>query len=202
MKNNKIKELVQSKNIIVPIYIYKLMPKLNISLECFIYLMYLYNCGEKILFDPNKISTDLGLSIQQVLDYTDKISNAKLIKFEIEKNDKNISEEYLSLEFFYENIYILMMDNNSTSEVKEIQDNLLEESYTKQTLLGSMKSHKLHGATDTDVDNLMNVYINNSLLWYYENNLRIIGLRICHTWGMLMQQELFRNGSRGRGIRL
>lgn len=55
-------------------------------------------------------------------------------------------------------------DNISGYTLKEIQDNLLEESYTKQTLLGSMKSHKLHGATDTDVDNLMNVYINNSLL--------------------------------------
>lgn len=55
-------------------------------------------------------------------------------------------------------------DNISGYKLKEIQDNLLEESYTKQTLLGSMKSHKLHGATDTDVDNLMNVYINNSLL--------------------------------------
>ncbi len=113
MKKDKMINLLKEKNIIIPIYIYKLYPQLNIDLETFMFLMYLYNSGDKIIFDAHKISEEFGTTLEKVLSYVDKLSNNKLINFCIIKNDKGISEEYISLEYFYEKLSLLLMDSNS-----------------------------------------------------------------------------------------
>lgn len=122
MNSNKLQNLLKCKNIIIPIYIYKLVPKLDIDLETFIFLMYLYNYGEKIIFDPQKISDEMGLSVEKVLNYVDILGNKKLVKFEIIKNDKNISEEYLSIEYFYEKISLLIIEENETNKKMNSND--------------------------------------------------------------------------------
>lgn len=128
MKNNRLQSVLKSKNIVIPIYIYRIFPKLDIDLETFIFLMYLYNCGEKIIFDPQKISTDLGLSIESILNYVDVLSNKKLVSFQIIKNDKNISEEYLSIEFFYEKVLLLLIEeeNNSVEKNSNSESNVFD----------------------------------------------------------------------------
>ena len=113
MKKDKMINLLKEKSIIIPIYIYKLYPQLNIDLETFMFLMYLYNSGDKIIFDAHKISEEFGTTLEKVLSYVDKLSNNKLINFCIIKNDKGISEEYISLEYFYEKLSLLLMDSNS-----------------------------------------------------------------------------------------
>jgi len=108
--------ILKDKNIIIPIYIYKLFPKFNIDLETFIFLMYLYNIDEKIIFNPSKISDDFGISIANVLGYVDKLVNSKLVSFEIIKNEKNVSEEYLSLTYFYDKLSLLLIEESNTEK--------------------------------------------------------------------------------------
>ena len=64
MKKDKMINLLKEKNIIIPIYIYKLYPQLNIDLETFMFLMYLYNSGDKIIFDAHKISEEFGTTLE------------------------------------------------------------------------------------------------------------------------------------------
>ena len=125
MKNAKITEILKSKNILIPIYIYKLFPKLNIDLETFIFLMYLYNLDEKIIFNPSKLSEDFGISLQQVLVYVDNLVSNNLVSFEIIKNDKNISEEYLSLTYFYDKLSLLLIEDNNEDTI-EINSSIFE----------------------------------------------------------------------------
>lgn len=125
MKNAKMAEILKSKDIIIPIYIYKLFSKFNIDLETFIFLMYLYNSDEKIIFNPSKLSEDFGISIQQVLVYVDKLVSNNLISFEIIKNDKNISEEYLSLTYFYDKLSLLLIED-SNENVNETNSSIFE----------------------------------------------------------------------------
>lgn len=125
MKNAKMAEILKSKDIIIPIYIYKLFSKFNIDLETFIFLMYLYNLDEKIIFNPSKLSEDFGISIQQVLVYVDKLVSNNLISFEIIKNDKNISEEYLSLTYFYDKLSLLLIED-SNENVNETNSSIFE----------------------------------------------------------------------------
>ena len=110
----------------IPIYIYKIFPKLNIDLETFIFLMYLYSFGEKIIFNPTSLSKDLGITLEQVLIYIDKLTNSKLINFEIIKNEKNISEEYISLSFFYDKISMLLMEELNNSKEQNNGSNIFD----------------------------------------------------------------------------
>lgn len=126
MKQSNINDIIKSKNIIIPIYIYKIFPKLNIDLETFIFLMYLYSFGEKIIFNPTSLSKDLGITLEQVLIYIDKLTNRKLINFEIIKNEKNISEEYISLSFFYDKISMLLMEELNNSKEQNNGSNIFD----------------------------------------------------------------------------
>ncbi len=110
MKNKKIMELIKSRDIIIPLYLYKYYPKLNIELEEFIFLMYLCNCGDNILFDPNTIETDLGIDIKKVMMLISKLTDNKLITLNVIKNDKNIMEEHISLDNFYQKINMIIID--------------------------------------------------------------------------------------------
>lgn len=121
MKNKKVIDILKSKNIIIPLYIYKLYPKFNIELDIFVFLMYLYSLGDKIIFDPKKIAEEFGISPKDVLIYIDSLNNANLISFEIIKNEKNISEEYLSLSLFLEKISMLMLEIEDNGDNKEKQ---------------------------------------------------------------------------------
>lgn len=124
MKMENINSLVRGKNIVIPLYIYRLMPKLDIELSTFVFLMYLYNKGEKIVFDPGEASMDYGKTIPEIMEYIDELTKKKLISFTVTKNNKNVTEEYLSLSYFYEKISLLLMENINSNE--SIDSNIFE----------------------------------------------------------------------------
>ena len=116
MKNKKLLNVINSKNIVIPLYMYKARLKLNIELNEFIFLMYLYSFGEKIIFNPKELSEEYGVSTAEILGYIDALTKANLVGFEITKNDKNISEERLSLTPFLEKLSIILMEEETTKE--------------------------------------------------------------------------------------
>jgi len=122
MKNKKMIDIIKSSNIVIPLYLYRLYSKLNINLEEFVFLMYLYNQGEKIVFDTSKISLDLGIGVKEIMLLIGKLSDSKLINLEVIKNDKNIMEEYISLEYFYQKLGLLLIDELNSEE--EIDDDV------------------------------------------------------------------------------
>lgn len=118
MKNKVMLDIIRSSNIVIPLYLYRVYPKLNIGLDEFVFLMYLSNQGEKMVFDPIKISKDLGVTTKEVMLLISSLSDSKLISVEVLKNDKNIMEEYISLEFFYQKLNLMLIDEvNSDEEV-------------------------------------------------------------------------------------
>jgi len=122
MKNKKIMDILKSKNIVIPLYLYKSYSKLNVNLEEFIFLMYLYNQGENVVFDPNKISNDLGITIKEIMLLISKLTDSKLISLEVTKNDKNIMEEYISLESLYQKLSLMIIDEINNDD--EIDNNI------------------------------------------------------------------------------
>ncbi len=135
MKYGKLLDIVKSGNIIIPLYIYKEYPKLNIDLETFIFLMYLNSKGNKIPFDVNKISEEFYCDIKKIMQLVSELETKKLIEIKVIKNDKNIMEEYINLDFFYEKIGMNFV-NGSVEEKKE-EDNedvfqILEKELNKQ----------------------------------------------------------------------
>ncbi len=119
MKNKVMVDLIKDKNIVIPLYLYKLRNKLSLSMDEFMVLMYLYNEGELILFDLNKIGTDLGIDHNGIMNIISTLSNKNLIELKVITNDKNIKEEYISLSNFYNRVSLMLMDRDNDEEKRD-----------------------------------------------------------------------------------
>lgn len=116
MKNKMLVDIVKSKNVVIPLYLYKLKDKLDISVDEFMLMMYLYNEGELVLFDLNRISNELGLKLNDLMNMIGTLNGKGLIELKVITNDKNVMEEYISLENFYNKISLLLMDSPEEKE--------------------------------------------------------------------------------------
>ena len=181
MKKDKMINLLKEKSIIIPIYIYKLYPQLNIDLETFMFLMYLYNSGDKIIFDAHKIREEFGTTLEKVLSYVDKLSNNKLINFCIIKNDKGISEEYISLEYFYEKLSLLLMDSNSndTDNNSKTIFELIEREFGR--VLSPMEYEIIKAWTENNISNELIEEAVKEAIFNGVTNLRYID-KILYEW--------------------
>ena len=90
--NQKITHLFKYGNLVIPLYFFQNIKKFNLELKEFIFLMYLYNRGDVVVFDPNKISEDLGIEVKNVMESISILSDKHYLELKVIKNDKNISE--------------------------------------------------------------------------------------------------------------
>lgn len=126
MKHEKLLNVVKSNNIIIPLYIYKEYSKLNIDYETFIFLMFLYSKGNKILFDINKLSEEFYVDNKKIMMFISNLQKNKLIEIKVIKNDRNISEEYIYLDFFYEKIALSIVNEENTKDVLDEKEEIFD----------------------------------------------------------------------------
>ena len=119
MKMKKMVEMLKKGNIVMPLQLFQERDKFGLDIECFIFLMYLYNLGEKTIFDVNKFSSDLNIKVQEVLAYIDCLTEKKYITVDVIKNDKNVMEEYVILDLFYDKLASILVDDINNDENKE-----------------------------------------------------------------------------------
>ena len=122
MNKVKLNNLIKDGNIVIPIYMFKLYKKFNLTLDEFIMLMYLYNKDGKV-FDPEKISEDLSLDIMEVMGYVSVLTDKGIINLELNKNEKGMLEEKINLEAFVEKISLSLINEFSDTE-KKIDNNI------------------------------------------------------------------------------
>lgn len=123
---DKLINVLKSGSIVVPLYLLKSYKELNIELNDFIFLMYLYNKGNNFSFDPNKISNDLGISIKDVLTSVNTLSEKHLIEVKVIKNDRNINEEIICLDLFYNKVINATIDEVVDDSNKKIDSDIFE----------------------------------------------------------------------------
>ena len=119
MKNSKLINTLKKGNIVIPLYLIQNYKKLNINLEEFIFLIYLYNIADKCLFDPNKFAEDLALDTKEVMNYINVLSDKGLITVKTLKTDKDLIEEHILLDNFYDKLSLLVMEEVNDSDKKE-----------------------------------------------------------------------------------
>ena len=132
MKSSKLVEILKKVNFVVPFYLFQLKDKFNISFDSFIFLIYLSNLGTNIIFDPNRFTTDLGLSMELILSYIDELSEKKYISIDVIKNDKGVMEEYVILDLFYEKVTNLMIDDINKAKIEEEKNSNIYEAIEKE----------------------------------------------------------------------
>ncbi len=109
--DKKLVNLFKYGNIVIPLYILQNFEKFKLEYKEFIFLMYLYNLGDGVIFNPNKISEDTGFSSTSVMQMISNLSDKGYIEIKVVKNEKNISEDIISLEFFYNKLSMFMVDD-------------------------------------------------------------------------------------------
>ena len=121
MNKVKLNNLIKEGNIVIPLYIFKMYKKFNLTLEEFIILMYLYN-KDGIVFDPERICDDLALDIMEVMGYVSVLTDKGLINLDVHKNEKGMLEEKIKLERFFEKISLSLI--NEFNEKEESNENI------------------------------------------------------------------------------
>ena len=117
MKSSKLIEIFKQGNMVIPIYFLQHYKDFNVNMEEFVFLMYLYNLGNKFLFDPNKFGEDLNLDLMMVMNYIGILTDKHLMSVQVLKNDKELMEEYVVLDDFYSRLSMITIDdvNNSSN---------------------------------------------------------------------------------------
>lgn len=128
MNKLKLNKVIQEGNIVIPIYILKFYKKLNLLMEEFVFLMYLYNRQDNLDFNPEKISVDLNIDIMEVMGYISILVDKGYLTLDVKKDENNILEEFINLSNFYEKISYFLINSeevkldSKTSLVKDIKD--------------------------------------------------------------------------------
>ncbi len=125
MKSSKLIEIFKNGNIVIPLFLYKNLDKLKLELDEFIFLMYLYNLGDKFLFNPNKFSDEMGSNLTEIMNYISILTDKGFIKVEVLKNEKNLMEEVIILEDFYNKIALITIDEVN-SQTTNVDSNIFE----------------------------------------------------------------------------
>ena len=121
LKNSKLIEIFKNGNMVIPLYLLKNYQKFNLEMKEFIFLMYLYNLGDKFIFNVNKFSEDLGITSNDALSYIGTLTEKGFIKVDVVKNDKGLMEEVILLDDFYNKLSLMTIDD-VVSEPKEDSD--------------------------------------------------------------------------------
>lgn len=119
LKSSKLVDIFKSGNIVIPLYLYKCIDKFNLELGDFIFLMYLYNLGNKFLFNPNKFAEELGIKLLDVMNKISSLTEKGFIRVEVLKNEKNLMEEVVILDDFYNKLSLITIDDINSNSNKD-----------------------------------------------------------------------------------
>lgn len=120
MNKNLIDELLRvNKDLIIPSYLVKYISKLDIDIYEFILLTYLLNTKEKMIFNPKKISENIFIDQNKILEIINSLIEKQYISIEMKKTN-SIIEEYISLDLFFAKINSFMIDNEKDNNSNDI----------------------------------------------------------------------------------
>lgn len=119
MNNAKIVDIFKDGNIVIPIYLLKNYKKLNLELDEFLFLMYLYSKGNNTIFDPGNFASDLNIDLSEVMNKISNLTDKNYIKVDVEKNEKGLMEEVIKLDDFYSKLSLIIMDETNHNDTSK-----------------------------------------------------------------------------------
>lgn len=125
MKSDKLVDVFKNGNIVIPVYLLKNIENFKLELDEFVFLMYLYNTGYKFAFDPEKISDDLGFSVNKILEFINTLTDKGLISVEALKNEKGFMEDFVTLDGFYNKLKLLVIDDVVEEDTNSKSDSII-----------------------------------------------------------------------------
>lgn len=127
MSQDKLQKILSQKAITIPLFLLQNIGSLALSIEEFLFLMYLKDKGERFVFNPIEMEEDTGFDKMKVMQLISNLTDKKLITLETTKNDSGVLEEMLDLTPFYKKYLSLFIDSTVEKEDKEVPKTLFEE---------------------------------------------------------------------------
>ena len=182
MKNTKVVEIFKDGNMVIPIYLLKHYKDLKLELNEFIFMMYLYNLGSNILFDPSKISSDLNIDLSVAMNYISILTDKGFIKVDVLKNEKGLMEEVLILDNFYNKLSLMSISDESDKKDSS-QSNIFEviEKEFGRTL-GTIEIEIIKAWLENNIDEDLIKEALKEAVYNGVSNLRYID-KILYEWG-------------------
>ncbi len=114
MNKTRLNNLIKEQNIVIPLYLYKNYKKFDLTLEEFVFIMYL-SSSNNMIFDPTKISEDLNIEIDEVMNLVSNLCQKDIMNLDVDK-DNGVLEEKINLDNFYEKVSLTLMEELNTRE--------------------------------------------------------------------------------------
>lgn len=184
MKGAKLINIFKQGNIVIPLFMLQHYKDLKLEIGEFLFLMYLYNQGDKFLFDPSKFSSDLNLEIKDIMNYISILSDKHFICVEVMKNDKGLMEEVILLDDFYGRLSLIMMEqvnNGSLSGSSNIYE-IIEKEFGRT--LSPMEYEIIKAWLDNDISEEIIQEAIKEATYNGVSNLRYID-KILYEWSKL-----------------
>ncbi len=120
MNKNIIDELlIVNNNFIIPNYLIKYLSKFDLDIKELLMIVYFLNNKEKSTFNPKKISDDLYMDQNEVLNVLNSLMEKNYISIEMNKVN-GIIEEFISLDLFFSKINSYLVENEKTNNSNDV----------------------------------------------------------------------------------
>lgn len=153
--------------------------ELKIADNELIFLIYILN-NESDSFDPKKISSELNLSLQEVLLMIDSLSSKDILKIELKKIN-NIREEFINIEYIYQKLAYVII--NGKLEVEEQKTSTIFDLFEQEfgRTLSPMEYEIINGWMDANFNEELIVAALKEATYNGVSNLRYID-KILYEW--------------------
>ena len=132
MKSSKLIEIFKNGNIVLPLYLLKNYKKLKLELNEFVFLMYLYDLGNRALFNPNRFCEDLNLELMEVMTLVGELTDKGFIKVDVIKNEKGIMEELVILDGFFDKLSLIALEDVNKEDKVDVENSNIFELIEKE----------------------------------------------------------------------
>lgn len=115
----KIKNIISSKDIIIPKLLFDNYKKIGLSSDELIFIIYLINNND--IFNPKQISNDLSISLNEVMNTMERLSSKGIIKLELKKIG-NLRNEYINIDGLYSKLTFYILNEEKEEKKTSIYD--------------------------------------------------------------------------------
>lgn len=105
----KVINILKEKPIVIPLILFKNYKKLNIQEDELIILIYIIYLGNRIIYDPSIFTKDLSIDKYKVMELLTSLTEKNIIDIKVEKNNNDLSEEYIYLDTLYNKLFKIML---------------------------------------------------------------------------------------------
>lgn len=116
---DKLINLLKTRMIYYPLYLYRYRIELDLSDSNFIFLTYLMNFGDKFSFDLERFSKDLNIEPEEVFERIESLRKSKFIEISTIEKEKKLKEEEITLLPLYKKISDIIISEEDDKENEE-----------------------------------------------------------------------------------